>query len=301
MSLGVDLVPFKTCSMDCIYCECGGTTNLTVERKEYVPTKVVLAELDEFLATDPELDFVTFSGAGEPTLHSGIGEIISFIKTKYPKYKTCLLTNASLLGDEQVIKEINGVDLVVPSLDAALEADFRKVTRAAKGITVESTINELVEFSANCHSAIWLEIFIVPGCNDSDKSVAAFREAVQRINPDKIQLNTLDRPGTIEWVTAPEQEIVDKFVDAMSDIAPLEVVGKFKYSTNAVYDNCSVDELADKVCSMISRRPCTALDISFALSMSEEKVDAALKKLLDDGALLVENEARGTFYRTKSE
>jgi wyosine [tRNA(Phe)-imidazoG37] synthetase (radical SAM superfamily) len=87
ISLGIDLVPHKTCLFNCVYCECGRTTNLTCERREYVPTNEVIAELDEFLATAPDLDYVTFAGSGEPTLHSGIGEIISFIKDRYPRYR----------------------------------------------------------------------------------------------------------------------------------------------------------------------------------------------------------------------
>ncbi|MGB4279225.1 MAG: radical SAM protein, partial [Methanoculleus sp.] len=99
ISLGIDLVPHKTCLFNCVYCECGRTTNLTCERREYVPTNEVIAELDEFLATAPDLDYVTFAGSGEPTLHSGIGEIISFIKDRYPCYRVAVLTNSALFTE----------------------------------------------------------------------------------------------------------------------------------------------------------------------------------------------------------
>ena len=98
-SLGVDLLPFKTCSLDCIYCECGWTTDKTLSRAELVPTSAVLAELDDYLGSEPELDCVTFSGSGEPTLHSGIGMIIAHLKKHYPQYKVAVLTNSTLLGD----------------------------------------------------------------------------------------------------------------------------------------------------------------------------------------------------------
>ena len=105
-SLGVDLVPPKTCSMDCVYCESGVTTAHTVERKEYFPTKDIIEELDRFLTDSPDIDYVTFSGAGEPTLHSGIGDIIHYLKTSYSHYKVALLTNAMMLNLPQVFEDV---------------------------------------------------------------------------------------------------------------------------------------------------------------------------------------------------
>ena len=117
ISLGVDLVPHKTCSLNCIYCECGRTTNLTIERKEYVQTETVIAELKNFLEPEPKLDYITFSGAGEPTLHSGIGEIVKFLKTSFPDYKIALLTNGTLFYQPGLIEEVRNIDLILPSLD----------------------------------------------------------------------------------------------------------------------------------------------------------------------------------------
>ena len=122
-SLGVDLVPLKTCPLDCVYCEAKATTDLTMERKEYVPVDTVLAELDETLKSFPELDYVTFSGSGEPTLNSRIGDVVKFVKSRYPQYKICLLTNGLLLGDRQLQQDIAEVDLLIPSLDGSCAAE----------------------------------------------------------------------------------------------------------------------------------------------------------------------------------
>ena len=91
-SLGVDLVPHKTCSFNCVYYECGKTTLLTTERAEYFPTSEVMAELNQFLSANPQLDYVTFSGAGEPTLYIRIGKILKrkFYRSKPLQIKTPL-------------------------------------------------------------------------------------------------------------------------------------------------------------------------------------------------------------------
>jgi len=300
MSLGVDLVPYKTCTLDCVYCECGETTALTLERKEFVPTDQVLSELDAYLSTNPELDYITFSGAGEPTLHSRIGDVVAFVKDNYPMYKMCLLTNATLLGDADVIEAIKDVDLIIPSLDAVKHDDFIKVNRPSEMLDVAQFVEDLVVFCNDTKSVVWLEIFIVPGCNDSVESVRCFKDVVGRIKPDKIQLNTLDRPGAVDWVEAPSQASVDMFVDALDSIAPLEVVGKFKYSTNSVYDNITIDELIGKVSEMISRRPCTVKDVAFSLSIPEEKVSLALDEMVQRELVLHEQLDRGLFFKLKT-
>lgn len=300
MSLGVDLVPYKTCTLDCVYCECGETTALTLERKEFVPTDCVLSELDAYLSTNPDLDYITFSGAGEPTLHSRIDEIVSFVKNNYPMYKTCLLTNATLLGDADVVEAIKDIDLVVPSLDAVKHDDFIKVNRPSEKLDVAQFIEDLVEFCSHTKSVVWLEIFIVPGCNDSADSVRCFKDVVARIKPDKIQLNTLDRPGAVDWIEAPTQNSVDMFVEALEGIAPLEVVGKFKYSSSSVYDNITIDELIGKVSEMISRRPCTAKDVAFSLSIPEDKVSVALDEMVKRELVVCEELDRGQFFKLKT-
>jgi sulfatase maturation enzyme AslB (radical SAM superfamily) len=140
-SLGVDLLPFKTCSLDCIYCECGWTTDRTIARGELVPTSKVIAELDDYLPANPDVDYVTFSGSGEPTLHTGTGTIIEHLKRRYPKIKVAVLTNGTLLGDPVVQSEVAEADLVVPSLDGATETAFRGICRPADGVTVATVID----------------------------------------------------------------------------------------------------------------------------------------------------------------
>ena len=210
-SLGVDLLPFKTCSLDCIYCECGWTTDKTLSRAELVPTSAVLAELDDYLGSEPELDCVTFPGSGEPTLHSGIGMIIAHLKKHYPQYKVAVLTNSTLLGDLAVQAQLAQADIVVPSLDGATEAAFQEICRPAVGLTVQTVIDGIAAFRRRFSGLLLLEIFLVPGTNDGPEELAALKQAATFIAPDAIQLNNLDRPAPHPGVTRPS-------IDALQDI-----------------------------------------------------------------------------------
>lgn len=199
-SLGIDLIPYKTCPFDCIYCECGKTDQLTVKRKEYVSTEDVIAELDEYLKYQPDLDYITFAGSGEPTLHNNISKIIKFIKSKYPKYKITLITNGVLFHDNTVIEDIKLVDLIIPSLDAVSQDVFKKINRPASNINASEIILGLMNLQKEYSGELWLEIFIVPGINDTKEELELFSETITLINPNKVQINSLDRPGTEGWV-----------------------------------------------------------------------------------------------------
>ena len=194
-SLGIDLLPFKTCSLDCVYCECGWTTDKTMRRGELVPVDAVLAELDQALPADPSIDYVTFSGAGEPTLHSGIGRVIAHLKSHHSRTKVAVLTNGTLLGDPAVQEALAQADLVIPSLDAATDAAFEAICRPAEGLTVAAVIDGIAAFRRTYSGLLLLEIFIVPGVNDTPDELAALKRAATRIAPDAIQLNSLDRPA----------------------------------------------------------------------------------------------------------
>lgn len=200
VSLGVDIIPYKTCSLDCVYCECGPTTCLTTERKEYLPTEKIIDALTEYLQKDPDLDYVTFAGSGEPTLHRGIGEIISFLKNKFPRYPVAVLTNAVGLKDPEVIHDIRQADLIIPSLDAVSQEVFEKINRPLPGLKAEDLILGIQELRKSMSGQLWLEIFIIPGLNDTDEELALFRSAVDSIQADRVQLNKLDRPGAESWV-----------------------------------------------------------------------------------------------------
>lgn len=163
MSLGIDLVPHKVCSLNCIYCECGSTTKLTIDRKEYVPYDIVIKELEHYFRNNTAPDYITFSGSGEPTLNSRIGDVIRFIKHNIPGIPIAILTNGTLLYQKQVRKELLEADVVLPSLDAASDLIFRKINRPFHKLNINKYIQGLVNFRNEYKGKIWLEVFIIPG------------------------------------------------------------------------------------------------------------------------------------------
>ncbi|MFA4861082.1 radical SAM protein [Methanoregula sp.] len=199
-SLGVDLIPLKTCNYDCVYCECGKTTHATKVRQEFIPTEDVLSELSHFLSTSPALDFITFAGSGEPTLSRGIGRIVRFLKDRFPAYRIAILTNGSLLTDPAVRTELLPADVVLPTFSTAISETFQAMHRPITGTDPALVLDGLIRFRQEYRGEIWQEVFIIPGLNTTDRELAGLRDAIRVIHPDRVQLNTLDRPGTDDQV-----------------------------------------------------------------------------------------------------
>jgi len=295
VSLGIDLVPHKTCSYNCIYCECGKTTNLTTERAEYYPTDAIIREIDDYLSTHPKLDFITFSGSGEPTLHSGMGKIARHIRENFPEYRIALLTNGSLLTDPEVRAEVVDVHVVVPSMDAVSETVFKKIDRPCSTISAQDVLSGLVTFRQEFKGEIWLEIFIVPGLNDTDEELSLLRDAIAEIRPDRVQLNTLDRPGIYDWIVAPPAEEMARIADAL-DFPGIEIVGGL--TSRSDIESFSQD-ISESILGTIRRRPCTIDDLSRILGLHPNEVRKYIDPLLAEGCITEERESRGIFYRPR--
>ena len=165
-SLGVDLVPFKTCTLDCVYCQLGPTTHKTLKRKEYIPTEGILPEVEKMLNKGKRVDYITFSGSGEPTLHSGIGKMISRIK-RISSIPVAVITNGTLLNQGQVQEDLWAADLVIPSLDAVDERIFQRINRPHASLNTKMIIRGLDDFAGKFPGKIWLEVMLVRGLNDS--------------------------------------------------------------------------------------------------------------------------------------
>jgi len=223
ISLGVDFIPYKTCNYDCVYCERNATTDMSIIRREFVPPKDIISELDRFLATHPHLDYITFSGSGEPTLYTGIGVIARTIKTVHPDYQVALITNGSLFSDPAVRQDVLFCDVIIPSLDAATNEVFAKINKPHPSITTEMVISGLEALRDEFKGKIWLEIFIIPDLNDSLDEIQKLHDAILRIRPDKVQLNTLDRPGAEAWIQpATERHLKD--IAAQLDYPSVEII-----------------------------------------------------------------------------
>lgn len=202
-SLGISLTPYKTCDFDCIYCQLGRTTNLTTERKEHIEVNRIIDEFRSWLESRKEviqgLEYITLSGSGEPTLNSRLGELIAEIKKLTP-LKIAVLTNASLLSDPEVRRQVAGADLIVPSLDAVTQILFAKIDRPHPNINIENVINGLIALRREFRGKIWLEVMLVKGVNDDIRHIRKLKEVIEKINPDKVQLNSPVRTTADEGV-----------------------------------------------------------------------------------------------------
>jgi len=292
ISLGVDLVPMKTCTLNCIYCECGESTNLTLERKEYVPFTTVKKELSLYFENNPVPDYITFSGSGEPTLNSRIGDVLNFIKNYIHDIPVALLTNGTLFSQKQVREDIKAATVIIPSLDAATEKVFRKINRPSPHLKVDKIIEGLIQLRKEYRGKLWLEIFIVPGMNDTEQELTALKQAIDKIEPDQIQLNTLDRPGPVPTLRAATRQELEHVIDfwQIEKAAIIAEVPEHKESFPYRKDTASA------ILGTIARRPCTLKDLSDILGLPTGEVKKYIDSLQTDKKIKVVKQKRGLFY-----
>lgn len=293
MSLGVDLVPPKVCSLDCVYCEVGKTTKLTLERKEYVPFSKITGELTHYFAHNPDPDYITFSGSGEPTLNLRIGAVIEFIKQLKPLIPIAVLTNGTLLYDRQVRNEIKRADLVLPSLDAATEETFKKINRPPVALSFQQYLQGLVDFSREFTGKIWLEVLILPGYNDSDDELKALKKIISKLNPGSIQLNTLDRPGTVKNLRGATKAELHRVRDLLN-LENVEIIAAAPQRKN-IQSYRSDAETA--ILETIVRRPCTVADLAQILGLHSSEINKYLDVLDAENKIEAVRQERGIFYQ----
>jgi len=256
ISLGVDIIPYKTCSLDCIYCECGRTTDLTLQGKHYIDPLIVLDEIKEIIASEKHIQYITFSGSGEPTLNKDIGKIILGIKamTSIP---IAVLTNGTLLYLKDVRDAIINADVVLPSLDAVTPRIFARINQPHPQLDINSIIRGLVDFRKEFKGEIWLEVFIAKGINDSDRELANLYRTVKKIQPHRVQLNSLDRPPAVEGIQPADMETLERIqaqwgdltVDIIKRIRQREEIAAFSFN------------LENNILNTIKRRPLTIDDL----------------------------------------
>lgn len=262
-SLGVDLVPFKTCSLDCIYCQLGRTTHKTIERQAYISLDNIISELKEALGQNQKVDYITLSGSGEPTLNVDLGKIVTAIKetTDIP---VAVLTNTTLLHLESVRDELRAADLVVPSLDAVSQEIFCKINRPHPQLNVSQMISGLKRFRKVFSGQLWLEIMLVKGLNDLPEEVSKIKRVISSIEFDKIQLNTTVRPAADKGIEPLTNEELTNLKELLGE--KCEVIAGFKGDQHTIKTN-----IPEKIINIISRRPLNLSEISDSLGIPKER------------------------------
>jgi wyosine [tRNA(Phe)-imidazoG37] synthetase (radical SAM superfamily) len=293
-SLGVDLVPLKTCTYDCVYCQLGRTTNKTVKREEYIRVDDVIDELKRKLDTGALYDYITFAGSGEPTLNARIGDLVRRIK-RLTLIPVAVLTNGSLLWMPEVRESLLAADLVLPSLDAGDEELFRYVNRPHPGIAFDRMVDGLAEFTRHFTGSLWLEVFLLGGVTGMTAEVKKIAALTERIRPARIQLNTVARPPAEEFAFAVPDDQMERFrklfpekTDVVFEAGPRSPPASL---TGKVTD-------AD-ILALLSRRPCAVQGISTGLGMNASEAAKRLHRLSQKGAVTLVRKDGTVFYKTK--
>jgi wyosine [tRNA(Phe)-imidazoG37] synthetase (radical SAM superfamily) len=278
-SLGVDLVPYKTCTFDCIYCDLGRTTHKTTFRQPFVSPEEIQNELELTLSIlDKKPDYITLSGSGEPTLNSQIGQIIREVK-EITSIPVAVLTNSSLLFLEEVRNDLSEADLVVPSLDAITPNLSGYINRPHPSLRIEEIVSGLIQFRRQYQGQIWLEILFCRGVNDGREEIERLKEVIERIQPDRIQLNTPVRPPAEDFVFPLTLAQLEEIKERLGDKA--EIISEFSAPMG---EEC-ISTQDTEILNLIKRRPCTAEDISRALGLHLGEVVKYLEKLVKQGGV----------------
>jgi wyosine [tRNA(Phe)-imidazoG37] synthetase (radical SAM superfamily) len=289
-SLGIDLIPFKTCSFDCIYCQLGKTTTRTISRKEYIPVKAILSELKEILKEKRSPDYLTLSGSGEPTLNSGIGKLIQEIK-KLTSLPIAVLTNGSLLFREKVRQELKGADLIIPSLDSAVQSTFEQINRPFKSLNIEQIIEGIRFFRQDFKGNIYLEIMLVKGINDTPTELKRLADAIQEIRPTKVQLNTVVRPPAEDFA----QPLIKDEMQAVKDKLGERVEIISEYDRRQI--GAHKTETESEIIKLVRRRPVTLTDISNSLGIHPAEAAKYIETLTRKGLIGYRKYGKEKFYR----
>ena len=207
-SLGIDILPSKTCNYQCIYCQLGRTNNFTNTRRDFFPKEQIVEEIEKAIKqNEDKADYITFVGSGEPTLYKSLKELILHVKaiTKKP---ICVITNGSLLFDSEVQEALFLADVILPSLDAGDNKNFIRINRPHPTLNFDRIINGLVDFRKNYEGKFWIEVMLIKGINDSKGDLTKIKEKIDLIKPDRIDINVPIRPPTEQWVSIPDKEII---------------------------------------------------------------------------------------------
>jgi len=288
-SLGVDLLPRKRCSFDCVYCQVGRTTRTTVRRRDFYPVAEVLGQVRAALGSGKTIDCVTLSGTGEPTLYRSLGPLIRRIKTM-TDVPVAVLTNGSLLFRKAVRRGLAEADIVIPTLDAADQAMLDRVNRPNTALRFDRLVRGLKAFRVEFPGRIWLEVMLVKGMNDRPEHLRRLKTLVEALSPDRVQINTVVRPPaekTAKPLSRAELERARALLGSAS-----EIIADFR-KTDRRRGRALRDE---DVLAVLKRRPVTLRDLAASLGRPAREIRTRLRALIRRGrAARVSHKGRAFF------
>ncbi len=278
-SLGVDIIPFKICSFDCLYCECGSTTQLTSQRREFYPPEEILAELKHFLKNfSGKVDYITVTGSGEPTLNLQLEKLAREIKTITP-IPLALLTNGSLFHLKDVQKECQAFDVVAPSLDAVSQDAFQKINQPHQDVDLQQLKAGLIEFSRQFEGKLFLEVLLARGINDSQEEMRRLQEFISQLECLQVQINTVTRPPAYRSAYPVSNQSLGRFAELIGPQAKV-VVSSYTHQGQS-----KEMEFGQQLLTTLKRRPCTARELSQVFDIELKVVKHFLDQKSKEGVL----------------
>ncbi|MBM4338150.1 MAG: radical SAM protein [Deltaproteobacteria bacterium] len=294
-SLGIDLVPHKICTYDCIYCQIGKTTQKTWVREEYISVNEILEEIERFLKEEASsIDYLSLGGSGEPTLHSGIGRLIRGIKaiTSIP---VAVITNGALFYEQSVRDDLLMADVVLPSMDAVSRDVFEKINRPNPSFSPERMVEGLVEFRKVFNGQIWLEILFCKGVNDHPGELLRMKEAIDQIRPDQIHINTVVRPPSEKWATPLSQKEMEKIKEFFGEKAIL--IPEFDRHSFVLAGR----DMEEEILNILRRRPLSLNDLSKGMDIPVEELESHVQLLIQKRTIKARSFGGSIFYEVEKE
>lgn len=249
-SLGIDPVPLKTCNWNCVYCQLGRTRPVINERKNYFSPEDIVAQVRGSLELHKpgEIDWVTFVGSGETTLHAGLGFMIRQVKS-LTHLPVAVITNGSLLYLPEVRRELAAADAVLPTLDAGNARLYQKINRPHPEISFERIKEGLSAFRKEYQGKLWIEVMLIRGLNDTEAALREIAEILERIQPDEVHIVQPTRPPAESWVLPSTEEGLLRSRAILGNIARVvdPSIGTFDLSGSGT--------LVDAIVGIITRHP----------------------------------------------
>jgi wyosine [tRNA(Phe)-imidazoG37] synthetase (radical SAM superfamily) len=286
-SLGIDLTPHKTCSLDCVFCQLGRTPTKTLERKVYAPTTDVISEIDRWLETDGNADYLTLSGAGEPTLHTDFGRVLAFLRDA--PIPSVLLTNGTLLHLPEVRASAVQAQVVKISLSCWDQKSFEWVNRPHRQLRFKTTFDGMKRFREEFDGQLWLEVFVLAGINAMPGEIGKIARLSRELKPDRIHLNTVARPPAEDFAAAVPVEQLKGLAGLFEPPAQIAADAGTQIPAKAVADDADI-------LSMLKRRPCTIMQIQAAFGLHINEISKALGRLMHQNRIRIHMRNRQVYY-----
>ena len=286
VSLGIDLSPaFKQCNFDCLYCELAPAA--TVDAQNETPSvKRIISDLKTALQEHNNIDEITLTANGEPTLYPHLKELIEEINKVKEEKETLILTNSAALVDDNVFETLLELDQVKLSLDAVSTDVFKKIDRPHHSIDLSRLIDAVIRFSECYKGKLFIEILFVRGLNDTKEEVAKLNTLLHRLNALRIDIGTIDRPPAypVEGISYGELVHIAQQFDAL---LPINIASR----VHAEFSQSRYSK--EEIINTLDKRPLTPEDIEILFDSVSK---AHLKALIQEQKIKIIKRAKLEFY-----